>query len=419
MPKISRLISNAYDYAYDLKGKKSYSNPKIYDADGDLSKRWYVYFSFRNPATGKLERQPTIDTGIMKHKTLVGRTKAIKILREVVDEILQNGFNPYDDVPLESELDQVKKYSTGEAIDFVLKLKKGAISDSYYKDLESRLLQFKKWLEENGWKHRFITSVNKEVVVKYLNHVMMSTTPSNRNNTRSNISVFYTALVDQGIISKKDNFISEIHIEKSTPERHQSYTASQEKEIYELIAERYPVFMVFIKFVSYNFLRPIEVCRLQVSNIDVVNMQLHVKAKNKPVKIKIIPKILFDELPDLSKYSRGDSLFNMNEFGGIWETDEINKRNFYSKLFKSIKKEFGLGKNYGMYSFRHTFITKLYREFRKTLTVFEAESKLMMITGHTTHDALKKYLRDIDAELPDDYSDSIVKANAKSIPNFG
>ncbi|SFS49113.1 hypothetical protein SAMN04488006_1654 [Lutibacter maritimus] len=31
---------NAYESAYDLSMKKNYSNPKIYDANGDLSKRW-------------------------------------------------------------------------------------------------------------------------------------------------------------------------------------------------------------------------------------------------------------------------------------------------------------------------------------------------------------------------------------------
>jgi len=41
---------------------------------------------------------------------------------------------------------------------------------------------------------------------------------------------------------------------------------------------------------------------------------------------------------------------------------------------------------------------------RKTLTPFETKSKLMLITGHSTMTALEKYLRDIDAELPEDYS---------------
>ena len=34
----------------------------------------------------------------------------------------------------------------------------------------------------------------------------------------------------------------------------------------------------------------------------------------------------------------------------------------------------------------------------------EAEGKLMLITGHASVAALRKYLRDIDAALPEDYS---------------
>jgi hypothetical protein len=44
---------------------------------------------------------------------------------------------------------------------------------------------------------------------------------------------------------------------------------------------------------------------------------------------------------------------------------------------------------------------------RKTLTPFETKSRLMLITVHNTMMALEKYLRDIDAELPEDYSDLI------------
>ena len=63
-----------------------------------------------------------------------------------------------------------------------------------------------------------------------------------------------------------------------------------------------------------------------------------------------------------------------------------------------------LGKDYGLYSFRHTFITKLYRQLRTTYTQGETYDRLMLITGHTTLSALQQYLRDIDAELPEDYS---------------
>jgi hypothetical protein len=35
----------------------------------------------------------------------------------------------------------------------------------------------------------------------------------------------------------------------------------------------------------------------------------------------------------------------------------------------------------------------------------------MLITGHTSKTALEKYLRDIDAHLPEDYSEMLKKSN--------
>ena len=55
MSKILRYLKNEHDFEHALKEKKKYSEPKIYDANGDLAKRWYVYFSFRKKADGPLE----------------------------------------------------------------------------------------------------------------------------------------------------------------------------------------------------------------------------------------------------------------------------------------------------------------------------------------------------------------------------
>ncbi len=100
-------------------------------------------------------------------------------------------------------------------------------------------------------------------------------------------------------------------------------------------------------------------------------------------------------------------LFTPTSIGGEWDAEENNRRDYFSKKFKIVKDHFELDKNYGLYSFRHTAITNLYREIRKTKTPHEAKSILMGITGHQTMIALEKYLRDIDAELPEDYSDML------------
>jgi len=74
------------------------------------------------------------------------------------------------------------------------------------------------------------------------------------------------------------------------------------------------------------------------------------------------------------------------------------------KQFAVVKDALGFGNEYGIYSFRHTYTAKLYTELRKNMSPFETKSKMLLITGHSTMTALEKYLRDIDAELPEDYS---------------
>jgi len=235
-----------------------------------------------------------------------------------------------------------------------------------------------------------------------LNSVLQRSSSRNRNNTRASISSLFKTLEDNEII--KENFVRKINVLRTTPKRNKTYTPKQEREILKYLEENDPILLLFIQCMSYNFLRPIEVCRLKISDLDIEDKKLYLKAKNKAVKIKIIPDLLIEKLPDLTQMDKTHFLFTPEKIGGEWFADDINKRDHFSKRFKTVKDHFGLGLDYGLYSFRHTTITKLYRELRKGASPFEAKTKLMVITGHTTMVALEQYLRDIDAELPEDYS---------------
>jgi len=400
-----QLLQNAYDNAYDLKIMKNYSDPKIYDAGGSLTKRWYVYYSFRNPITKKLVRQTPIYGGINKLKNLSERKKAAKNLCWAVQRHLDGGFNPY----VASKFDSIDvKYTIKDAFDYALRKKNTVLSENSYSDFRIRSTKFKKWLLENGIDElQSIETITKKVVTIYLNEIAEATSARNRNNTRSNLSMLFKVLEDDEIIT--DNFVNDIAVLKSTPERNKSYTTTQEKNI-EKIIESEPILSVFIKLISYNFLRPIEVCRLQVKDIDVVDKKIYIRAKNQPVKTKIIPDIMIKELPKLSHLDPNSFFITPNGFGMEWNATETTRRNAISDIFRQrFKIPLKLGKEYGLYSFRHTYITKLYNELVKNSTPFEAKSKLMLITGHTTMTALDKYLRDIDAVLPDDYSGMLEK----------
>lgn len=402
MSKIRHLLTKEYANAYDLTYKKQYSVPKIYDANGDLTKRWYVYYSFRNPSTDMLERQTPIYSGVNQFKTLKERKEAIKILSKAIETILENGFNPYDD---SISVDESKKYNIPDAVTFTLELKKNTLKENSYRDFRVRIKSFEKWLLTNGFENRYITTVNKKAVITFLNSILSNTSAKNRNNTRSNLSMFFQSLEDNDIIT--DNFVKKINVLKSTPERNKTYSTTQEVDIFNYLKNNDDLLLLFIQFVSYNHLRPVEVVRLRIKDVNIKDKLIYVRAKNKAVKIKIIPEILLSTLPDLEKYNPESFLFTPNGIGNDWTTGETDKRDYFSKRFKKVKDSLGLGKDYGLYSFRHTFITKLYRELVKNSTPFEAKSKLMLITGHTTMTALEKYLRDIDAVLPDDYSKHI------------
>ncbi|MBZ9628172.1 site-specific integrase [Psychroflexus sp. CAK1W] len=430
--------------------KLDYSEPKIFTGGVDisnwskltaaqkkeaLSKSWFVYYSFRHPETGKLKKQPFIKAGANNFKTKRERYAFLRTMREALSKLLELGFNPYKDnsdleaklfsdqehttetppkpepklqpapqpepspVPVEPEEDIM---SIDEAFKFGLSMKEHMMNKNSYVQYKSRIGLFEKWLREEKIFDNPITSITKKTVNQYLNTIVKKTSARNRNNSRTDIASLFQLLEENEIV--KSNFVQSIPKLKTVPKRNKTYTPDQEKKINTHLEKHDPTLHLFIKFISFNFLRPIEVCRLKIRDVDLKDKKLYVKAKNQPVKIKIIPDILIKDIPDLSKLPGNTLLFGRFGIGEAWNATETNRRTEFSKRFKDVKDHFGLGEEFGLYSFRHTFITKLYRKLREQNSPNETKSKLMLITGHSTMAALEKYLRDIDAELPEDYS---------------
>ena len=453
MSSISLLLLRVHDSVHTLTMKTNYSEPKFYTGGIDisnwknlsesekksaLSKNWYLYYSYRNPKTGKLERQSNIKAGVNSFKNYRSRVKILKQLKQALVILLDKGYSPYSDnnhliddlIPSNDKTirlsqnqnnsaktksnDNEKKsdaiensqslnFSFKEALTLVITTKEKTLNSNSLSKFKSRISQFEKWCLNNDLTHSTdISNFSKKIIIKYLNDVLSRTSARNRNNTRTDLSSFFQVLVDNDIIG--ENFVKKINVLKTVPIRNKTYTPKLQTEIFEYMSEHDPLLLLYVKFISYNFLRPIEVCRLNIEDLDLKEKKLYVKAKNHPVKTKIIPDILVGELTDINKYDKKANLFSPTGLGKIWDIDETNKRDYFSKRFKKIKQHFNLGKEYGLYSFRHTFITKLYSEMIKSGTPFEVKSRLKLITGHSSMTALEKYLRDIDAELPQDYS---------------
>lgn len=394
---IVMLHKTLHDFNKHLKKQKKYSEPKIQHFNYNLKYVWYVYYAFRNPASGYLQRMPSIICSKTLNKA--ERLEYLKTIKVNLSEMLKEGFNPFD---VNNEIEDIKQYDIHEAFQFALDLKKEVLGSVSYSNFKNRILKFETWLIENGFKKRSINVINKKVVNTYLNEILTKTSARNRDNTRTDISGIFQILCDNDIIAT--NFVKSIKIVGSKPHKNKSYSSTQEKDIFEYMENHDPLLLLFVKFISYNFLRPVEVCRLKIEDIDLIDKTIRLKTKTDKYKVKILPQILINDLPDLSQFEKDSFVFGRTGIGQYWNAEENNRRNDYSRKFKDIKDTFKLGEDYGLYSFRHTFISKLYGIFIKDMTPDEAESKLMLITGHQTRKALQQYLREIDAYRPEDYS---------------
>lgn len=441
--------------------KKEYSIPKIYDAKGDLNKRWYVYFSYRDPKTNKLKRQKNIYGYANNYKNKEDRLTVLTSYRKQLLKLLKKGYNPFNDntelyqaellkkkkeleakkrpekayvqptafpldisknstsvarewiqpkepeQPKEKEKEKEVTIDVGvplrEAFDFSLSIKKNQIQERSHKDYQYTTNNFIKWLHKNKPKVKGIKQIDKKVALDYLNAVLTRTSSRNRNNIRLNLSSLFQTLEQNEYIDS--NPIRKITPLRSIPKRNKSYSTEEHTKIFEYLEKEDPILLLFIKFISYNLLRPVEVCRLKIKDINIKDKTLQFKAKNSPLKTKLIPNKIIEELPDLSKLDPEGYLFTPIKIGGKWDATDVNKTRHFSKRYKTVVKDhFKLDDEQTLYSFRHTFITILYKSLLKGSSPHAAKSELMNITGHNTMDALEKYLRNIDAYIPKDYS---------------
>ena len=323
MSALFLLLQNVHTIVHTFPMKNEFSKPKIYtggvnilqwnklskaEKDIALSKDWYVYFKFRNPVTGKLTRQSNIKAGANRLKSKDERMNLLEKFQARLLSLLELGFNPYQDNSiledkingkkepiLDSEVASVKietikvevkngniieiEKSIREAFEFGLSIKKNVLSKTSYNGYQGRINRFLTWLDENGNSKDSISTLTKKTIINYLNFVLENTSASNRNNTRTDLSSLIQTLVDNELM--KENFIKNINVLKSNPERNKTYSNSQEIDILKYVEENDPILLLFIQFITYNFLRPVEVCRLKIGDLDLDGKKLFVRAKNK------------------------------------------------------------------------------------------------------------------------------------------
>lgn len=392
-----------------------YSIPKLFipkiNGRTTLKRRWYVYFYYDNPETGKRTANDkfTYYHNINRYETISERREFGKRLVEVYTELLADGWNPHENkLVLKDKLSfTVDTINIKTAINKALAAKKITLKKTSYEDLEWRLRRFIRFAEVHKFSDINSMELNRLHVVRFLEERQKKgENATSINNYRTAISSVVTQMVQDGYM--EFNFVRDIAKQKQTPVKNHPFNELQIKKIKEYLEKEDPQLLNYIRVLAYSFLRTRDVADLRVKDVEIRFKQLTVRdTKTKSIdKVYMIDPLLkiFTEM-EISNYPGDYNIFTPTNKPAEWNSSLGSKSNYFSKRFRKVKEHFGFGDEYGIYSFRHSFAVYLLDTFmNRGLSYTEAVNEMLPITRHQSVQALENYLREKKNMLPKDYT---------------
>ncbi|MBT0607664.1 tyrosine-type recombinase/integrase [Aequorivita echinoideorum] len=402
--------------------KKRYSTPKLFipRVKGRPSvatgKNWYVSFYWRSDPNGPLDKKITFLKGINRLPTAKERRAAGKQLCKAYEKMLERGWNPVTKETKSVKKSKTRNLTVNEALTFALKIKtknrKGTTSSGY----EQHLNRFLDWAKIEGYFGMEISRFSLDNFYDFFDWLRNDYTNEKTgknlagtsiNNHKRSLSALFTTLKNERILPV--NFIKDIPDVDQSPVNNKAFTLEELKAIKLKLQDEDPYLIHFISFILYALLRPREICRLQVKDIQLDQNFLSVETKTDALSVRrIIDKMkptiealhLENEPPSFHIFS------NMNR-PRDWSDAKLKSRvDHFGERFRKIKNEMGFGSEYSIYSFRHTAIMDLFHSLQKRgMGEQEILFKLMPITQHKSVAGIKNYLRQHKKSIPPDHSE--------------
>ncbi len=210
----------AYKTAYTLKFKTLYTPAKLLipkkDGKPNLNAVWYVYYRYRNPKTGILQKFE-IKQGINRLKTIAERKQAGNNLKKAINRLLQEGYNPFEQKKEEENIFIQQKITTLDAFKKAYSEKQKNWKESTINANKTMFNVFIKWLKTNNLEKLDIQNLEKKHISLFLNELTnkdgRSLGNTSRNNYKRLISSLVTQLVTDDIL--KYNFTYNIPLVKN------------------------------------------------------------------------------------------------------------------------------------------------------------------------------------------------------------
>jgi integrase len=316
---------------------------KLFDAGGDLSKRWFVYYSFRSPDTGKFQRfQHWVPQKIL---TASGRRDKAHVMIRNINQKLRQGFNPFAHAE--------KKYtSISVALKEMISIKENSCRKRTSHTYNSMVNKFEQWLNKKNLDKLPVDDFNYTHAQAFMDYTKSKLQNSNRtyNNRLTAMRTIFKMLVKREYIMINP-FTTIERLTKEDPSII-AFTVDELMKMQEYLpAWNYDLY-VCACLIFYCFLRPQELVRLQVSHFHLKSRSILIPgkvSKNKKQEVVQIPDALVPILRKLDlKYPSHFYVFAKGMKRGNKEIAPTRM----AEAWREFAEHFGIEKN--IYSLKHT-----------------------------------------------------------------
>lgn len=284
-----------------------------------------------------------------------------EILRVMSNKVLEINFKLEQGIDPILEAKSTKSYTRmTDIFEVFLYIKEKEMRPDGFRSYKSFVKKLTDWIEKNN-RNLYVIQFNKDIAVDYLTDLELDDNISARS--WNNHLIFYRTLWNWMI---EKNYCQENIFEgfkkKQTGEKSRKVIPDDiHKRVISYCRKNIPNMEIVIDLIRASFIRPAEICRLQISNLNLDEGVIEIpgsKSKNKNFRFAYLPDWLITKIkegiqPEL--YPKDYFFITRNLHPG---TKEIGSREL-GKVWSKIREDLKLPMEYQLYSYRDTGITFL------------------------------------------------------------
>lgn len=335
--------------------------------------KWFVYYSYRDPDSMKFVRFK-IYKDLNRIPDPKERSAQAEYLATSINELLAEGYNPFNDKPLEVSS---KRFTVFQALHF---WKSRIEQTSERKKTGQSYGIIKNHLTKSFPKvHEPLDSITKHDYSDFLLRLKKKEELSNRtyNNYLAFSKTFFNFCVEAGYIEKNP-----IQSLKELPTLAKKNKYFDDETFEKLKRHALPDLRFFLEFLYETGMRPGEARQMQYKHIQ--DNRLFVPAS--------ISKNKRDEYVPLSASFAEKLKGKPDEYIFKGKRSPMVSTKQFGEQFTELKKELGLDKDQNLYSIKHTRAVHLARQGASPY-------EIMNLFRHVSLEDTQRYLRDLGLEI--------------------